>query len=158
MKEKSKVYKDPVEYLMAEEQAWEQGNTTTDFIRLQRAGIHLPPPEDLNDKELGAKLWEVIEALAELRTFLEFTNHLSDRELYAYLWNHALREEVADIEPYDKGNTILSILGGCSEEDNHNYLKYYADEQDREHWSREFPDYTMPEHEDPLFDRDRHLP
>lgn len=48
---------------------------------LAEIGIALPPPEDLTDGQLSAKLWEVIEALAFLGAYLEHTDHLSDREL-----------------------------------------------------------------------------
>ena len=38
------------------------------------------------------------------------------------------------------------------------YLKSYAAEEERRQWTEEWPDYTLPEHERPPFDRDRHLP
>jgi hypothetical protein len=37
-------------------------------------------------------------------------------------------------------------------------MKYYADEQWRRRWQEDFPDFTMPDHEDPPYDRDRLLP
>lgn len=37
-------------------------------------------------------------------------------------------------------------------------MKYYADEETRRQWKNDFPDYEMPEHEDPPYDRDRLLP
>ena len=37
-------------------------------------------------------------------------------------------------------------------------LKYYDDEEERFHWHKSFPEDTIPDHEDPPYDRDRHLP
>jgi hypothetical protein len=50
------------------------------------------------------------------------------------------------------------MLGGCSEEDNRLYLKYYADDASRKQWHRDFPDDPLPAHQDPPYDRDRLLP
>src|ERR1044071_10314407 len=61
-------------------------------VILPEAGVSLPPPETLSDSELNAKLWEVINMLSLLGTFLHNTNHLSDRELYTELWAEILHE------------------------------------------------------------------
>ena len=52
----------------------------------------------------------------------------------------------------------MSPLGGCREEDTHLFLKYYAHEQWRRDWQEEYLEETLPEHEDPPYDRDRFLP
>lgn len=140
--------------------AFEDGPFTTDFQRLQDAGIDLPEPASLTDEQLSAKLWEVIERLADLRVFLQSTDHLSDRQLYDVLWRENLHYEIP-IElgdPDTEGGWHADLTATGSEEGTRTWLKYYADEQTREHWRRDWPEDDMPEHEDPPFDRDRLLP
>ena len=137
---------------------YEKAPWTTNFKQLEEAGIELPAPETLNDEQLTKKLWEVIHALALLRVFLDETDHLSDRELYTELWSDMLLEEVKAMPPDPAGAYHLSPLGGCSEEDIQLQMKYYADDKWREQLQKELPDFVMPEHEDPPYDRDRLLP
>jgi len=137
---------------------YEKAPWTTNFKQLEEAGIELPAPETLNDEQLTKKLWEVIHALALLRVFLDETDHLSDRELYTELWSDMLLEEVKAMPPDPAGAYHLSPLGGCSEEDIQLQMKYYADDKWREQLQKEFPDFVMPAHEDPPYDRDRLLP
>ena len=137
---------------------YEKAPWTTNFKQLEEAGIELPAPDTLNDEQITKKLWEVINGLALLRVFLEDTDHLSDRELYADLWSDLLREEVKAMPIDPAGAWHLSPIGGGSEEDVDVRMKYYADEKERADWLEEFPDYVMPRHEDLPFDRDRDLP
>ena len=137
---------------------YEKAPWTTNFKQLEEAGIELPAPETLDDEQLTKKLWEVIHGLALLRVFLDDTDHLSDRELYTDLWSDLLREEVKAVPPDPDGAWHLSPIGGGSDEDIDLQMKYYADEKWREMWMEDFPDYVMPEHEDPPYDRDRLLP
>lgn len=53
---------------------------------------------------------------------------------------------------------ISDLLGSGRETDTYLYLKYYADQDWRQRWLADFPDYDMPAHEDPPYERDRHLP
>jgi hypothetical protein len=138
--------------------AYEKAPWTTHFKQLEESGMQLPAPETLDDEQLTKKLWEVIRGLALLRVFLDETDHLSDRELYTLLWSEMLREEVKAVPIDADGAYHLSPLGGCSEEDIQLQMKYYADEEWRRRWQEDFPDFPMPEHEDPPFDRDRLLP
>ncbi len=137
---------------------YEKAPWTTNFKQLEEAGIELPAPDTLSDEQLTKKLWEVINGLALLRVFLDETDHLSDRELYTDLWSDMLREEVKDLPPDPDGAWHLSPLGGCSEEDIQLQMKYFADEEWRRKWQEDYPDFVMPEHVDPPYDRDRLLP
>ena len=147
----------PLEVYLQRLDDFELGLTTTNFQQLSEAGIVLPEPAAMDEKALTAKLWEVIDALARIRVFITSTDHLSDRELYADLFHRILREEDADLRDTG-GASHVDILGGWSEADTQVFLKYYADEDCRQHWSTEFPDLVMPPHEDPPYDRDRRLP
>lgn len=138
--------------------AYESASMTTHFEQIEHAGVKLTPPEKLDDAALTAKLWEVIQTLVQLSTFLENTNHLSDRELYTELWQESLRESTPCLPAGSGWVCHLDLIGSGSDEDNDLYLRYYADERTREHWRGDFPDAEIPPHENPPFDRDRLLP
>jgi len=140
------------------EVAFEEAEWVTSFDQLVQRDIELPAPEELDDSQLSAKLWEVIRGLAMLRTFLYSTNHLSDRELYEELWHELLREETPDMPVNDDSAWHIDLVGNGSEQDNELYLRYYAGEEDRHRWAKDWPNDTMPEHEALPYDRDRHLP
>ncbi len=53
-----------------------------------------------------------------------------------------------------KNQGFTTAVSGCIEIG----LKYYDDEEERVRWRESFPDDPIPEHEDPPYDRDRHLP
>jgi hypothetical protein len=136
--------------------AFEEGPFTTEFERLKQAGVVLPDPQWLDDGAVAAKLREVIAALARLRVTLHQTDHLSDRELYAQLWQTVLHEAIPSAE--SGGVWHIDMLGSGSEEETRMYLRFYAPEEFRRRWQRDFPDFDMPPRERPPFDRDRHLP
>ncbi len=138
--------------------AYEMAPWVTHFQQLEEAGIELPPPESMDDRELTTKLWEVIDGLARLRVFLSQTDHLSDRELYDLLWRNLLRESVKDLPLDDFSAWHIDLLGSGSEEDTHFYLKYYADEDWRQDWHSSFPDDPIPDRAEPPYERDRQLP
>lgn len=137
---------------------FENAPLMTDFQRLTEAGLELLDPDAVNDEQVTAKLWEVIHGLARIRVFLTDTDHLSDRELYEVLWRRVLREENPVLADDRDSAWHVDLLGGGDETDTHLYLKYYADQRHRQQWLADFPDYLMPAHEDPPFDRDCLLP
>ncbi|MFN9974759.1 MAG: hypothetical protein ACK58T_33195, partial [Phycisphaerae bacterium] len=112
-----------------------------------KAGVTLPPPESMDDATLHAKLWELIHALASWSSYLWHTDHLSDRELYTDLWSDILREPVAMFPSGSGWNNHIDMIGSGSDEDIEIGLRFYDDENSREHWRRDFPDMVIPDHE-----------
>lgn len=114
------------------------------------------PVIDPQDDRLSTELVRLLDQLAFIGVFVEHTDHLSDRQLYAFLTG---REHLDTPTPVVAGTAMhIDILGGCSDEDNMLFLKYYATEEDRARWKSEFPDEELPAREWPPLDRDRHLP
>lgn len=138
--------------------AYESAEQTCHFIQLEDRGIELPAPGKLDDEQLTAKLWEIIHALAGMNVFLSQTDHWSDRELYEHLWHETLREITMDLPPNSGWNCHIDFLSTGSDEDNYLYLKYYADDEWRDQWRRDFPEDEIPLHVDPPHNRDAQLP
>ena len=137
---------------------YEKGEKTTSRIELEKAGMLLPPPDELDDRQLPAKLRDLFDRLADQSTYVYNTNHLSDRELYEELWHDALNEVHVAMPKMPGSGYFIDMLGSGSDEDTHLYMKYYADEEARRLWLEDFPDYEVPEHEEPPYDRDKGLP
>jgi hypothetical protein len=125
---------------------------------LENSGLEVPAPESLEDDALKIKLKEIIDRMASVGSYLLHTNHVSDRELYEYLYHEALREETVLFPENPSYAYMIDLTGSGSEDDNQTYLKYYADEEYRRQWAHDWPNDPMPDREDPPFDRDRFLP
>lgn len=125
---------------------------------LANSGLVVPAPGTLDDDTLKSTLKELIDRMAQLGAYLLHTNHLSERELYDYLYHDGLREEAVLFPENPSYAYMIDLTGSGSEEDNQIYLKYYADEAYRRQWANDWPDDALPEHEAPPFDRDRFLP
>lgn len=133
----------------------EDGHRPIDVLR--RNGISIPDERELDDAALHAKLWEILHGMAAIAMVVESTDHLSDRELYRWLVTDGLCEETFLPLPGTGGTCHTSPIGGCSEEDNEIYLRYYADDEERERWQNDFGEALPPKEKAP-YDRDRLLP
>jgi hypothetical protein len=128
------------------------------FRLLENSGLEIPAPDQLDDATLASKLKEVVERMASMGAYLLHTDHLTDRELYHYLYSDGLREEAVLFPENPSYAYMIDLTGSGSETDNQTYLKFYADEDHRQQWAHDWPDDSIPDHEDPPFDRDRFLP
>ena len=139
--------------------AFESAPTTTLSRLLISDGMQLPSPDTFTEVAVSDKLWEVILGMAHHRNFLYSTNHLSDLELYRYLWEETLNRSFEQITP-EMGDSAwhIDLTGDGSEESIRLWLRYYADKEERERWASDFPEDGIPERAKPPYDRDRHLP
>src|SRR5690349_15447377 len=125
---------------------------------LENSGMQVPAPDTLDDDTLKVTLKQLIERMAQLGAYVLHTNHLTDRELYDYLYREGLRDEAVLFPENPSYAYMIDLTGSGSDEDNQVYLKYYADEEHRRQWAHDWPDDPLPKHEEPPFDRDRFLP
>jgi hypothetical protein len=136
---------------------FEKAGLDTNFNRLVERGVEMVPPDELDDASLQAKLREVVHALATIHCFLYDTDHLSDRELYTWLWTDGLREETPNLSKLC-GAWHTSPIGSCTDQDTAIFLKYYASKTERRRWKKDFPNDPLPPHCPLPHDRDRTLP
>ena len=88
-------------------------------------GLELPHPETLRDETLSVLLWDVIHKLFEQRVVLDFTDHLSDRELYTLILRDILPSPEKRLDVPDQ---FLHWDCACDRE---TWLQYYASEEER---------------------------
>jgi hypothetical protein len=136
---------------------FEKAPLDTNFNRLVQLGLEMSPSAELDEKTLPVKLHELLNALASIGCFVENTDHLSDRQLFMWLWSDGLREETPNMVRLG-GTWHMSPIGSCTDEDITIFLKYYATEQGRSLWKQQFPNDRLPPHCPLPYDRDRKLP
>jgi hypothetical protein len=125
------------------------------FDLLTELNIELPRPQALTNRRLTAKLWEVIHALLAQSIVIGNTDHLSDRELYALLWNETLQKQFVISRHY----TLHIDMTKTGPNDGMPiYLKYYASEAQRQMYSQFYPEFKMPKHVEPPRRRDHLIP
>ena len=137
---------------------YEQAEPISLLQLLENSGLQVPAPDELDNDALTLKLKDIIERMASVGAYLLHTNHLSDRALYEYLYHDGLRDEAVLFPENPTYAYMIDLTGSGSQEDNHTYLKYYADENYRQQWASDWPADNIPDHEDAPFDRDRFLP
>ena len=114
--------------------------------------LQLPRPETLTDEQLHDILWDTIQKLYDRRIVLDFTDHLSDRQLYCLIFRDILPSPEKKLERSDNFlHWDCADAGGDPEV----WLRYYASEEDRRSWI-ESGDGPLPPTEPPPYPR--HLP
>jgi len=111
--------------------------------------LNPPSPESLDDEQLHDVLWDTIRALFAKRIVLDYTHHLSDRQLYRLIYRDILPSLEKKIE---RTRTYLHWLCIDAESDVDIWLRYYASEEEREGWAME-SDKQLPPSELPPYPR-----
>jgi hypothetical protein len=114
--------------------AWEQAPVLP-IYRWFEPELRPPRPESLDDEDLHHILWEVIRKLFSKRIVLDFTDHLSDRELYCMIFRDILpaREKKLD---WPTNYLHWDCTGPGS--DPEVWLRYYATEEERQGWAETY--------------------
>jgi hypothetical protein len=124
---------------------------------MRRAGILLPDAEDLDDVQVTANLWLIIEWLAMRQTFVSQTDHLSDRQLYEAFVERVLIEEIPDVPPVASEVGIIQMTADGSKDGTATWLTFYATDDERREWHDDTGQHIPIKQATP-FDRDRILP
>ncbi len=94
----------------------------------------LPSPDSLDDASLHVRLWETINRLYDHRVVIDFTDHLSDRELYCVIFRDILPSPEKKIE---LPRNFLHWHCLDEEDDMDVWLRYYASDANRLAWSKD---------------------
>lgn len=110
----------------------------------------LPPAEDLSDAEVSRLLTQTADSLFSKSIVLDFTDHLSDRQLYTLIARDILP---AYEKKLDRMSTYLHWDCANLGEDAEAWLRYYASPEEREVWEEETGE-TAPATAEPPNQRD----
>jgi hypothetical protein len=112
--------------------------------------LRLPHPDTLTVNELHDRLWQTIHQLFAARIVLDFTDHLSDRDLYTVIYRDILPSPEKKIDAPDNYlHWDCADVGGDPEI----WLRYYATLEERENWLADAHG-PLPDHEDPPHPRE----
>lgn len=109
--------------------------------------LKLPSPDLMSDEEVSDILVDTIDRLYQERIVLEFTNHLSDRELYCLIIRDILPSSEKKIE-LPKNYLHWHCIDSTDDEET--WLKFYASVRDRELWEETTGQIAPPREEAPF--------
>lgn len=111
--------------------------------------LELPASESLDDEELSQLLWDTIHKLYQQRIALDYTDHLTDRNLYRLI----VRDILPSLEKrIERSNTFLHWQ--CIDANNNPdvWLRYYASDEERARWYED-TGCSVPPSESPPYPR-----
>jgi hypothetical protein len=111
--------------------------------------LELPNPDQLDDEIVHNLLHSTIHQLFQKRIVLDFTEHLTDRQLYCLIYRDILPSYEKQIE---RRKNFLHWDCANMGDDPQIWLRYYANEEERQAWVEETDGY-LPQIEDPPFPR-----
>jgi hypothetical protein len=138
--------------------AMEPGNWAPPAQKLSEENVPLLPPDEITAETLTPILWELLHNLALRGFYVLHTDHLSDQELYAALWQHGLREPAHLPGRNPRGGWFHDFLGSWGKDEMQLWLRYYANDEERSKHVAEYPGDTLPPKVKPPFNRDWRLP
>lgn len=94
----------------------------------------LPAPDTLDDQRLNELLWNTIHQLYSQRIALDFTEHLSDRDLYRLIYRDILPSLEKKI---DRSSAFLHWYCLDASDNPEIWLTYYATDTERQQWQEE---------------------
>ena len=115
--------------------AWEQAPILP-IYRWFEPELRLPRPDSLGDEDLEKILAEVVRKLFAKRIVLDFTDHLSDRDLYRLIYRDILpsREKKLDYPEHATCTGTARARAATPEV----WLSYYASEEERQEWAENY--------------------
>ena len=128
--------------------AWERAPALP-ISRWFEPELVLPHPDTLDDQSLHTVLTDTIEKLYAQRIMLDFTDHLSDRQLYCLIYRDILPSHEKKV---DLPKNYLHWHCLDDEDDIETWLRFYATPDDRSHWEEE-TGQTAPTSEPPPYPR-----
>lgn len=143
--------------------AWEQAPVLP-VGRWFSPSLVLQPSCNLSEEHLREELWAVIERLYQGRIILDFTDHLSDHELYNLIRKEILPTAIKRVDlPDNYFHWDCSVAGRVPEIsdgewypepviDSLIWLTYYADNAERSEWEVEYG-IDLPPREIPPYPR-----
>jgi hypothetical protein len=109
----------------------------------------LPHPDRLGQHQLSLVLRATIEKLFEKHVVLDFTDHLSDYQLYGLIFRDILPSHEKKLA---RRTSFLHWDCANIEENPDIWLRYYATPAERNMWEEE-NDQPAPPHDEPPFKR-----
>jgi len=133
---------------LAQMLAWERAPVLP-IAKWFQPELSLPSPDQLTDEQLHKLLGETIERLYSQRIVLDFTDHLTDRQLYCLILRDILPspEKKLDLPRNYLHWHFLDV-----EAQPEIWLSYYASDEERDLWAEE-TGQPLPQHCKPPYPR-----